>query len=276
MYKNSFSRKNPGLIIFMIDQSGSMCTSSSYNNLKLCENAVNSVNNVVNELILKLTESDSDGDEIVKRSLKLVIIGYGGPNDEAYIILDKWIDEVATEYPIGTVKVATREGTFPQDCYIVVDPVADMYTPMAEAMALAKKKISDWVSSHTSNDDPTPILINISDGAPTDSGTDVIRHANAIKSLQMPDGNPQIFNIHISGNSKKDVRFPRDNNGLDSCASLLYDISSEVSSDLIEAIPQLTGQNIQGGEKMMMSNVADPAVLVHFLQIGTKVAVKLK
>lgn len=271
MYNNSFSRSNPGLVVIMIDQSGSMCLTSSKNNLELCENAANSVNNLVNEFILKLTTMDSDGEEIVKRSLRLVLIGYGGPNDEAYVICDKWIDEVESTYPKGQVKMTTREGTFPQDCIVVVDPVADNCTPMAWAMSIAKDKVSEWVNNpqHSSANDPVPVVINISDGAPTDSDDDVRKYAKDIMSLNIPDGNPRIFNIHISANSSSEIRFPNSKSGMDSESELLYDISSEVTQDLVETIPELLNYSIKGGEKMMMSNVSDPAVLVQFLKIGT-------
>lgn len=271
MYNNSFSRSNPGLVVIMIDQSASMYLTSSKNGLQLCENAANSVNNLINEFILKLTTMDSDGEEIVKRSIKLVLIGYGGSKNEAYIICDKWIDEVEASYPKGHVKMTTREGTFPQDCIVVLEPIADNCTPMAWAMSLVKDTVSDWVNDpqHSSNNDPVPVVINISDGAPTDSDDDVRKYAKDIMSLKIPDGNPRIFNIHISANSNSEIYFPNSKFGMDSDSELLFDISSDVTQDLVETIPELLNHSIKGGEKMMMSNVSDPAVLVQFLKIGT-------
>ena len=78
---------------------------------------------------------------------------------------------------MGKVKVATREGLFAQDCIEVVKPVADCCTPMGWAMSLAKDKVVDWVNSHNSAADPVPVVINISDGCPTDSEDDVRRYA---------------------------------------------------------------------------------------------------
>lgn len=73
-YSNSFSRRNPGFLVIMIDQSGSMCATSQNNGLELAENAANSVNNLINELILKLSTVDSTGEEIVKRSINLCYV----------------------------------------------------------------------------------------------------------------------------------------------------------------------------------------------------------
>lgn len=276
-YSNSFSRRNPGFLVIMIDQSGSMCATSQNNGLQLAENAANSVNNLINELILKLGTVDANGNEIVKRSIKICLIGYGGPNDEAYCILKDsehpdgcmWIDEIDEKFPMGKVKVATREGLFAQDCIEVVKPVADCCTPMGWAMSLAKDKVVDWVNSHNSAADPVPVVINISDGCPTDSEDDVRRYADEIKSLQIPDGSPRIFNIHISDDSASDVRFPSNTNGLESWAHLLFEISSEVTTDLLQSIPELVNSHVSGGEKMMMSNVSDPVALLNFLKIGT-------
>ena len=180
-----------------------------------------------------------------------------------------WIDEIDEKFPMGKVKVATREGLFAQDCIEVVKPVADCCTPMGWAMSLAKDKVVDWVNSHNSAADPVPVVINISDGCPTDSEDDVRRYANEIKSLQIPDGNPRIFNIHISDDSASDVRFPSNTSGLESWAHLLFEISSEVTSDLLQSIPELVNSHVSGGEKMMMSNVSDPVALLNFLKIGT-------
>ena len=67
-----------------------------------------------------------------------------------------------------------------------------------------------------------------------------------------------------------DIRFPKSEGELgDNCSKLLFDISSEVTPDLIQSIPELVNSKVQGGEKMMMSNVSDPVVLLNFLKIGT-------
>ena len=277
-YSNSFSRRNPGFLVIMIDQSGSMCVTSKNNGLELAENAANSVNNLINELILKLGDIDATGEDIVKRSIALCLIGYGGPNDEAYCILKNseglddgcmWIDEINDTFPMGKVKMSTREGLFAQDCIEVVKPVADMCTPMGWAMSLAKDKVANWVNTHNTAADPVPVVINISDGCPTDSEDDVRKYANEIKAMTIPDGNPRIFNIHISSDSASDVRFPSNTNGLESWAHLLFEISSEVTSDLLQSIPELVNSRVSGGEKMMMSNVSDPVALLNFLKIGT-------
>ena len=277
MYDNSFTRRNPGFLVIMIDQSGSMCATSQNNGIELAEIASNSVNNLITGHICRLCGVDVNGNEFIHRRVKICLIGYGGPNNEAYCILKDsehpdgcmWIDEIDEKFPMGKVKVATREGLFAQDCIEVVKPVVDCCTPMGWAMSLAKDKVVDWVNSHNSAADPVPVVINISDGCPTDSEDDVRRYANEIKSLQIPDGNPRIFNIHISDDSASDVRFPSNTSGLESWAHLLFEISSEVTSDLLQSIPELVNSHVSGGEKMMMSNVSDPVALLNFLKIGT-------
>lgn len=62
---------------------------------------------------------------------------------------------------VGTVP---RRHKFP----VWIDPVAKPRTPMSEAFNRAGAVLADWVKSHPESF--PPILINISDGAATDSG----------------------------------------------------------------------------------------------------------
>ena len=118
------------------------------------------------------------------------------------------------------------------------------------------------------------MVINISDGAPYSESAgetedDVKKCADEIRRISFPDGTPRIFNIHISPNGEKDVRFPATNSNLDSYAAFLFDISSEVTPDLVAVIPELMQYHVSGNEKTMMSNVSDPEALAQFLRIGT-------
>lgn len=267
MYKNSFTRANPGLIVILVDQSGSMDESWS-NGRTLAENASNSVNSVVNEIVLKLTLPNGN----VKKSIFLTIIGYGQDDDNANVIVDDWINDVDENFPVENIPVATREGLINQDCIKVIDCITGCLTPMASAFKIAKDIVEAWMQLHNTVDDPTPVIVNISDGVPTDGADAVIGHAKEIKALSIPDGNPQIFNIHLSPSGGTEVQFPKDSSSLpDSFAKFLFEISSEVSSDLINEIPSLIGKKISGGERLFMSNVHNPADLTAFLKIGTKV-----
>lgn len=274
MYQNSFSRSNPGLIVLLLDQSGSMEDSMPINSYSLATNAAEAINSVINEIILKLTIQTDDGEEEVKKSVFLTVIGYGGRGDGtgneydlvAESLVDDWIN-VVSEGPQYKSKL---DGT--TDLIEVVRPAFGGGTPMASAFATARDLIAAWVQTHNSADDPVPVMINVTDGMPTDSVSELKKVANEIKLMQIPDGNVLVFNIHLSAkNNISTIEYPKD---LSECADdeskLLFGLSSSVDKDLISAIPVLSEKGLQGDEKLLISNVTNPAMLIEFLQIGTK------
>lgn len=282
MYNNSFSRSNPGLIILLIDQSGSMEDPMPANGLKLAENAADAVNSVINEIILKLTITTDDGDEEVKKSVYLPVIGYGGKGSgtgnqydyEAEILLDKWINEIE-EPEFSKVKSLLNSET---DLFEVVKPTYGGGTPMASAFASARDLVAAWIQTHNTADDPTPVIINITDGMPTDSVSELKSIAKEIMAMEIPDGNPLIFNIHLSAKPNPvSIEYPNDlSQCTDEESKLLFELSSAASVDLINEIPTLSAKGLTGGEKLFLSNVGNPAKLIEFLQIGTKVKNALK
>lgn len=267
-YQNAFTRANPGLIVFLVDQSKSMEDSWS-NNQSLAENTSNSINSVIYELILRLTLPSGQ----VKRSAFLTIIGYGGQdNYKANIVADDWIDEIESTYPVESMSIMTPAGNIVQDCTKVLEPVIGGGTPMASAFKTAKDIIESWIQTHNTAEDPIPVIINISDGDPTDNVTELKQYVSEINNLVIPDGKPLIFNIHLSSNSSNEVKFAKTlPQNSDAMTSLLHEISSEALPELINEIPELKAIGLQGGEKLFMSNVQRAEELTKFLQLGTKV-----
>lgn len=196
MYINSFSRRNPGLIVILIDQSAYM-SAINEKGVPLEEIAANIANDLISDFILRFTTIDSDGEEIIKRNLRLVLIGYGGSNYEAYVICDKWIDEVESTYPKGQVKMTPREGTFPQDCIVEVDSVAEGMPDAFGAFSVAKDLVAAWILTHNTAYDPVPLIINISNNCTPVIGR-AERIVNEIKEMMIPDGRPLVINCSVS------------------------------------------------------------------------------
>jgi len=262
-YTNAFTRANPGLIVILVDQSRSM-EDPWLNNLSLAENTANSINSVITEVILRLTLPNGN----VKRNVFLAVVGYGGTdNYKANIIADDWIDEIESKYPLQSIPI----GNITQDVVKILDPVMGGGTPMASAFKTAKDIIESWIQTHNATEDPVPVVINISDGAPTDDVNELKQYVSEIKSLQVPDGNPLVFNIHLSANGGIEMKFAKTlPSNSDTMSSLLHEISSEASVELINKIPELQQQGLQGGEKLFMSNVQRAEELTKFLQLGTQ------
>lgn len=279
MYTNNATRKHPGLVILMIDQSGSMENASVANGKPLAVIAADSINIVLTEMVKIATRPVGDDDEEVRDYQKVVIIGYGAePNTSAQLLYEGYLSDIANNHK--EEKMDTIAG--PLSILNVVRPVAGYVTPMAAAFEMAKKQIINWKGEgRDGEEDPSPIVINITDGAPSDETGNCTEdalintaiQAHEIMNISFKDGFPRIFNIMISQLDGKEVRFPDNANALgeDPFAQFLFSISSNMTDDLISGISKNGLGNASENSKILMMNVNDPSALVNILRVGTKV-----
>lgn len=203
MYTNRFTKANPCLLIYLVDQSYSM-TDPWADDKSLAEHTALAVNRCIGETIMRFTDYSVG----VKESANVVIIGYGGieNSDTAYIIAKGTIKEFAynpLRFETVNRKVLDEDISFEMPIWI--EPKGVWCTPMANAFELAYQIICVWSNFKIRPDarfglhenDPVPIVINITGSMPTDSIDDVKAKANKIKSIAYPDGNPLIFNVHL-------------------------------------------------------------------------------
>lgn len=286
MYSKSSTRKHPGLVIFMIDQSGSMEAKSATNGIPLANIATDSLNYTLTELVKITTKPVGDDDDEIRDYVKVVIIGYGAePNLEAQNIFSGFSTHIAR-----TSKERTNTFAGDLDLYNVVKPVAGYVTPMYNAFKMAKEEINKWKTEgpngHAGIEDPSPIVINITDGAPSDEKGEctkdalekTAKEAQEIMNIDFPDGPPRIFNIMISQLDGKEVRFPNDPEILknDPFAQFLYFISSDMTDDLRDKISQEGLGTVHEKSKVLMMNVNDPVTLVKILKVGTPIKPKMR
>lgn len=285
MYENNFTRANPGLIVMLVDQSGSMSLDWT-DGKTLAEQTAMVINRCIAEMGLRFTQGTD-----IKESANIVLIGYGGEASyDATLIKSGTIKEYI-ESPIRRETIKKKEynreiGFYEIDFElpINIEPVAGYVTPMGSALDMAKNIIEEWMNRSTTRDkakDPVPLVINISDGAPTDENgyvmsdfTPIVNLASSIKSINCPDGHPLIFNIHLSADcSSQEVQFPDSKSELpagDDLSGLLYDMSSELPESMVDA-GHLSGfPNLKAGVKTFMSNVNKVESFVQFLNFGTK------
>ena len=176
MYKNRFTRANPGLLVFMVDQSGSMGDPWADGKSKAEMTSL-----VINRCIQETIQKTTDIKEGVKDEVKIVVIGYGGieKSDNAYVIVKGSNAELA-DSPLRTEMVTKKQpdgaGGLVETKYnmaIWVEPKAVWGTPMASAFEMAYQLIDGWVKKTQNRqvnpeagnglpqDDPVPIIINI-------------------------------------------------------------------------------------------------------------------
>jgi hypothetical protein len=232
MAKNEkqWSSATPGLLIILLDQSGSMM--SDYEGTTRTKFATLAVNRLIDNIIQK----NFDGDAPKNRCF-ITVIGYDQNVKE---LCSGWLKDLdAHPLRYESLKKKTPDGAggiveveIKQPIW--VEPIdKDGSTNMLGAFQLSKELVEKWMAENS--DRPAPVIINISDGVPYYDGKDprecmkeTIVLANEIMSLSNNDGDVLIFNAQID-KSNGNVVFPSSKSELLSEeAQFLYDITSEV------------------------------------------------
>lgn len=248
-YSVQWGQKSPGLLVFLLDQSGSM---SGENEIK--------VSDAVHSAILELINNCISGTK-VKNRVYITIIGYGN-EDDVSILKEGWASDFAAD-----LQQCKANGTK------IIEPVSYGGTPMAEGFQMALDCIENWINERETagTEIPAPIVINITDGMPNseDEATDV---AQQIMNTKTPDGNVILFNIHMNEYGEE-IRFPRtlSQAGNSDEAKFLFEISSEMNDQFIRVAHSKGFEGISKGAKGFIAN-ANGDTLVRFIEFGSSVS----
>lgn len=259
-----FSSAHPGLIAYVIDQSGSM--SESYpeggTKAKFTQLAVSSA---INETI----NANFDG-ETPKDRANISLIGFGKSVQE--IRTDKLSEFANNPYRIesGTKKVSDGNGGLVEVAVqnpVYFEPVADGLTPLAEALGVVKQVFIRIKEKYPESPDSVAILVT--DGMPRSEGVaDAVEEANAIalaEEIKAMGG--LIFGCHI-GNGRNKCEFPVSEDELpDDQAKFIYKVCSIVPESYKEAARKLE-LNVSENSRAMVTN-ADPTTFVKFINFGS-------
>jgi hypothetical protein len=262
------SSGTPCLILFLIDQSGSMADRFGHNHSESKSKILaQGINNTIEEIGLRCLS----GAEI-KNRFEIGVIGYG--NESVYSgfqnsLQGKWVVSIKDIFDHAKTDSAGKP--------VWIYPKAEGGTPMAEAFNNAKLLCNDWINWGNHKDCHPPIIINITDGEATDAGTNDILLKNAIndvKKLHTDHGNLVLLNIHISGISNSDkLVFPDEemmtNSKLynDKYAKMLFESSSYMTPNMVE-VASSKGYRVDNNSKGYIFN-ADSTDLLNFLNIGS-------
>lgn len=248
-YSIQWGQKSPGYIIFLIDQSGSMCGS---NEVKAAEAVHKAIEEIINNCI--------SGNK-VKNRVKITIIGYGNKNDVC-ILKEGW----ASDYVLDLQKCKSN-GTF------IIEPDSYGGTPMAEGFDMAKECLEQWLNDrkNAGTDIPAPIVINITDGMPN-SEDEATSSAQDIMNMSTPDGNVILFNIHMDEEGRE-IRFPKSTSQIGGSeeAAFLFNISSEMNDQFIRVAHSKGFEGVSLGAKGFIAN-ANGDTLVRFIEFGSSVS----
>lgn len=261
MYSELLSSSKPGLIVIMIDQSGSM--SDSYANSTKANFAALAVNRVIAEIITACTV----GDEIKDRCY-IAAIGYGRTVEVFF--LEK-VSDLAKNSETAFLKKKVSDGAgglveVDEVVRIFVSPTADGGTPMAEAFQTAFAGVERFISNY-SNSFP-PIVINLTDGEPNDFNK-ATNQARNLAKLATTDGNVIVMNAHISTASAGKIELPNNNQAFagNKFANFLFEISSILPTNLADRARDV-GFNVQNGSRGFVFN-ADAETLIRILNFGS-------
>lgn len=271
-YTAQINQLNPGCLVFLIDQSYSMVDPFGGGDIESKKAAVlaEAINCLLESLVERCTENGR-----TRRCFEVSIIGYGatvasalGGDLTGQELVG--IDEIAKCARIeehhrkaydsvdGMVQIADKSRVW-------LDPVANGDTPLCEALQQAYTILHRWVAAHPQSF--PPIVVNITDGAPTDG--DPFPISETITELATEDGNVLFFNLHLASHLADEIAFPDSEDTLldEEYARLLFQMSSRLTDDMLTTARRL-GFRISDNARGFVLNAGTQAV-THFLTIGT-------
>lgn len=261
---------NPGLIMILIDQSGSMDAIFENGKSRATVAAL-----AVNRCIQSILEGCKSMEKTKDRCYVLVV-GYGAPNknpkamgQKAYLIVGGKISEVENQrLRLDTIKKRESDGAgglieIDYSLGIWTDPCVEGDTPMDEAFKKAQEFASQWVLEHPHSF--PPVAINITDGEPNDASA-AESSARALMNVATSDGNLLLFNAHIRGG--QGVGYPASEVELsDSFEKLMFRLSSEIPTSMLE-FAKKTGLPVKAGSRGLIIN-ADAENMIKLIELGS-------
>ncbi len=265
-YSSEISRKNPGLFIFLIDQSRSMSHKIGGSSRSKAIEAADAINRQLNELINRCTKSEG-----IRDYFEIGIIGYGTARGQAMSLLADSTLVPISELESRILKMEKRTQVIEDqeveyELPIWFEPIAASDTPMVRGLNLAESWAKDWAAEHP--DSFPPVIINISDGEATDGSPKEI--AEKIFEISTSDGNAMIWNCHLSGSKLEPISFPSDASSLpeDKYAHTMFEMSSVLPDNML-AIAREEYQEVEDGARGYVFN-AQLEDLIKLLDIGTR------
>jgi len=265
-FSRVFDQANPGLILFLLDQSSSM--KDAVGGRPKSHIAAGAINQTIETLI----ERCRRGASIVDKA-DVGVIGYGA--ETRYELIDgiAALNESFARIETVNTEVSTPAGrqTMPVEHKVWVEPRHVNSTPMAEALDMAAAKLREWVDKYP--DAPPPVVINVTDGVPNDlqnRGNGSATRA-AAERLRKLGGNVELcllLCVHVSSNSTSTKIFPAERADMrDAYEQLLFDISSVLPAEL-SGLARSKGLPVRDGCKLLAINAA-PNDLLRILDFGS-------
>lgn len=256
MYSRQLNRRDPGCVILMLDQSGSM-EEPFYGTPEPKKDVLaRAVNGFIVELVLRCVKGPN---EAPRDYFDIGLIGYGEQLG--------WL--LGTDGPIPVSEMADRGNTLDRSANgfpMWVEPTAGNGTPYCGALDAVGRVLHGWIKGHPGSF--PPMVINLTDGAPTDGDPSV--WSDRVRSLGTDDGTVLLFNINLSALPGTPMLFPSDMTQMgDDFARALFQQSSVLPEPMV-AQAQALGLHVAPGARGFGFNV-DFTSINQFLRVGTSV-----
>ncbi len=238
-----------------------------------CDAVADAINRLLSTLVLRCAKGED-----VRDYFQVGVVSYGGAvrvgfggtlANRQFIPISEIADnplrveQRTRKEDDGAGGLMERTVRFP----VWFEPNAKGNTPMIAAMEEATRAVRAWTELYPLS--YPPVIINISDGEPTDGNPAMV--AEKLKELTTNDGNALLFNVHISGSSRRPIEFPDSQMGLpDEFAQRLFEMSSVLPPRLVEEARR-EGFSVTPASRGFAFN-ADLRSLIQFLDIGTRTA----
>jgi hypothetical protein len=255
-YCAQISRANPGCLLFLIDQSGSMDNPfpGDSNSVPRSKSATvaDALNRLIQNVVLRSAKADG-----IRDYFRVGVIGYGkeikaglgGLVPYDILIPISRIGEFPLRVETRTKLVSDGAGGIIEQTVkfpVWFDPEASGKTPMCAALTAAGMAIKEFVFQYPHA--YPPIVLNLTDGLPTDG--DPQENAKSIRNLKTSDGHALLFNLLISSKPVDPDYFPASETGLtDNGSKLLFRMSSELPPRIFEAALASKDQRSRCGDQ---------------------------
>ena len=271
-YCRKLTRENPGLIVILLDGSNSMNDPWSNSGRSLAEGAAFALNRTLRDLALNACYNAEDG---TRNYMDVAVFTYGTEMGDGHGV--EWTFGTLSQPSNGYAKATdwvpaflrqkkTDHGTLP----IWIEPHAVGWTPMCKAFNQAAQVVKQHTLDYP--DSFPPIVINITDGIPTDHDDDwkqFERAAEKITSESTSDGKALLFNYHFDASGQESaILFPDSPPQHSQYAMHLGRITSVLPANMVRLANEKLGLEITEAALGYCLN-GDMQQLSAFLQIGT-------
>ncbi len=280
-HTEQINAKHPMFFLFLVDQSGSMSQPfEGQPNKTMAQGVADAINGIIRGLVLRCSNGNDIKDYYYMGLIGYnhqINLGFGGELQGRYHVPVSEIAKNPLRVEERVKKVDDGVGGILEtkvQIPIWLDPVSKSKTKMREAIELASDSVADYVDQFPES--YPPIVINITDGLPTDATKpdfpEVVAAAKSLQSVVNQNGsNALLFNIHISPKAGQPIIYPSDDSMLpDRYSKLLFRLSSPLTDEMVHIanVMEADIEVTQGARGFVFQG--DLISMIQLLDIGTR------